>query len=525
MSNTPRKHRGKLNSKVAINTIRVESLPYLTFNGSNSIVPYGVDNIYPQRIINAIRKSPTAQGCVKRASEFIFGQGATTGETVVNRNGETLNDVIWQSIRNNYTRLGGLALHLNFNILGQVTEIFVADLQYLRKHRTLKAVDYGLWDSYYSYYAIRYVTLDLFGSKDPVEGIKEEGITKYNGQIFYFSLDNDIYPTSPLDSASISADFEKSAQIYPFANIKNGFSGNTVIKLPTLAQGEKAQKEVDTLNKNIEELHGEEKAGSSLVVPVPVDANGNVKDFKMIEHLSPTDVDGMFVNQNLKAEDDILKVYTMPKILLGKSDQGMFNEASFNDAFNYKNADTEMDRQIIERQFKKVLENSIFDVDGFELIPLEMKGAATTTVTVEGDDTTTEVSGISEEQLAAQATLKGSVGGVQGILQIQKEFAEGITSFGSAISILKLIYGFTEQEALDLLGNPQKVEEEPQESVVNQPEINPGNEVVRGLTGRQKQQLFSDIAKFKNGKITREQLEVMLKAYGLTEEDIEKMII
>ena len=121
-------------------------------------------------------------------------------------------------------------------------------------------------------------------------------------------------------------------------------------------------------------MHGEEKAGSSAIVPIPVDTQGNIKDFQMIEHLSPTDVDGLFVNQNTKAEDDILKVFTMPKILLGKADQGMFNQASFNDAFNYKNSDYEMDRKIIERQFRKVLSESVFNIDSFELIPLEFKG-------------------------------------------------------------------------------------------------------------------------------------------------------
>ena len=394
MPNTPRKNRGKLNSKAAINKIRVESLPYHTFNGSEAIIPYGTDNIYPQRIINAIRKSPTAQGCVKRFSEFVFGQGATNGETVVNRDGETLNDVIWQSIKNNYSRLGGFALHLNFNILGQVSEIFAVDIQYLRKHRTLKGVDYGVWDSYYSYYAINQISLDLYNCYDPIDRIKEQGITNYKGQIFMFSLDNDIYPTSPMDSASISADFEKSAQIYPFANIKNGFSGTTIIKLPTLTQGEKSQPQVDSLHEDIQDTHGEERAGSSIVVPVPVGTDGKINEFKMVENLSPTDIDGMFVNQNLKAEDDILKVYTMPKILLGKSDQGMFNEASFNDAFNYKNADTEMDRKIIERQFKKILTNSIFNVDSFELMPLEIK--ASKSVTVEADKVETQVDSLED---------------------------------------------------------------------------------------------------------------------------------
>lgn len=437
---TPRKDRGKLNPKLALNTIRVESLPYYSYTGSEAIVPYGEDNLYPQRIINAIKKSPTAKGCVKRFAEFVIGNGAgEAGEMIVNRSGETLNDIISQSVRNNYARLGGLALHLNFNVFGQVAEIYAVDMQYLRKHRGLKGVSYGIWEKRNSYFGLDHINIELYGECDPVEGIGRDGLFGYKGQVFWFSLDNDIYPDAPIDSASISADFEREAQIYPYANIRNGFSGNTIAKLPTLTQGEKSQAQADGLQEKLEEVHGAENAGSTIVVPVPVDAQGNARNYQMIEHLSPTNVDSLFVNQNEKAQNDILKVYTMPEILLGISSQGMFNEASFNDAFNYKNADTEGDRKIIERTFKKVLKNSVFDHESFEIIPLEMKGGAANS------------SGVESENL--------------------------------------------------------------------------GNEVLRGLTGRQKRQLLNEVDKYKREKITRDQLDVLMKSYGLNDDEIEKMLL
>ena len=133
----------------------------------------------------------------------------------------------------------------------------------------------------------------------------------------------------------------------------------------------------------------------------------------------------------------------MPKVLLGVSDSGMFNQASFNDAFNYKNADTEGDRKIIEEEFEKILECSIFPLEIVEIVPLEMKGdqtEATATVTVE------------EEQ------------------------------------------------------------------------VNTGNETLRSLTGKQKAQMLREIDKYKNGKINRKQLDVLLRSYGLSQEEIEEMI-
>lgn len=52
----------------------------------------------------------------------------------------------------------------------------------------------------------------------------------------------------------------------------------------------------------------------------------------------------------------------------------------------------------------------------------------------------------------AQAALRGSVGGVQGILQIQQSVEAGSTSRESAITILMQIYGFDEPTANQILG-------------------------------------------------------------------------
>lgn len=69
------------------------------------------------------------------------------------------------------------------------------------------------------------------------------------------------------------------------------------------------------------------------------------------------------------------------------------------------------------------------------------------------------VSEVSEETKQAQATLKGSVGGVQGILGIQQSVSQGLTDFESAITILTEIYGFTRGIASALLGKPEIKEE------------------------------------------------------------------
>lgn len=70
------------------------------------------------------------------------------------------------------------------------------------------------------------------------------------------------------------------------------------------------------------------------------------------------------------------------------------------------------------------------------------------------EDTTTNVGGIPQEQLEAQANLRGTVGGVQGILAIQASVSQGITDFDSALATMVEIYGFTDETARRILGTP-----------------------------------------------------------------------
>lgn len=58
-----------------------------------------------------------------------------------------------------------------------------------------------------------------------------------------------------------------------------------------------------------------------------------------------------------------------------------------------------------------------------------------------------------QANVEAQANLRGSVGGVQGILELQRSVQDGITSRESAIVVLMQIYGFDEQTANDILGS------------------------------------------------------------------------
>jgi hypothetical protein len=61
----------------------------------------------------------------------------------------------------------------------------------------------------------------------------------------------------------------------------------------------------------------------------------------------------------------------------------------------------------------------------------------------------------SDIEAEAKANLKGSVGGVQGILDIQASVAAGTTERSAALAVLDKIYGFSGEDAEAILGEPK----------------------------------------------------------------------
>jgi hypothetical protein len=90
------------------------------------------------------------------------------------------------------------------------------------------------------------------------------------------------------------------------------------------------------------------------------------------------------------------------------------------------------------------------------MVPIIQSYIPKTLIDVNSDSNQT---GIQDGELArqraeAQANLKGTVGGVQGILQIQQSVAQGITQKDAAIELLETIYGFDKETAQRLVGDP-----------------------------------------------------------------------
>jgi HK97 family phage portal protein len=97
--------------------------------------------------------------------------------------------------------------------------------------------------------------------------------------------------------------------------------------------------------------------------------------------------------------------------------------------------------------------------EDFEIVPDELNKPPEMEVKESNEAPTTEgEEAPTDANAEAQARLRGSVGGVQGLLEIQAAVSAGTTTYSAAITILTVVYGFDEQTAREMLGDESEIQ-------------------------------------------------------------------
>jgi len=125
----------------------------------------------------------------------------------------------------------------------------------------------------------------------------------------------------------------------------------------------------------------------------------------------------------------------VPKILIDyeTSNLGTTSGEAIMQAVNFYNAITEDDRAAISQMFKEIF--SKFDN---EILANNQDWSIKPLVLLQKEESKDDPIDV---KLKSQAELKGSVGGVTALIQLQQSVAQGYTSIDAAIATLEEIYG------------------------------------------------------------------------------------
>lgn len=416
----------------------------------DDIVAYGSQesraNTYPQEIEYAAARSSIETACARVMAEFLYGDGfedERLANAIVNSKGQTANELLWQEA-NKLSKFGGISLFFNLALSGEYASVESYPFTFVRlgiPDEMHGFTHVRVWDNWagesprINPNTAEIETIKLFNPERIRQDIIEAGgVSECNGQMMYCSMNGVEYPIAPGDCAS--EQILATGNIPEFANkyIQNGFSASAVIvdedgfpNDPEWQQQEERQ---------IRTLSGLRNAGKI----------GLLYGNKKLMPLSQTNnLDKEYVEIHERLKQDIVEARSIPPVLLGRTRQGGFpNSDEMRDAYKLYNKKTTPYRHFLSRQFKKFGDHFIYDLgDNYNIKVANFD--------YNNNQKERTLDSSNPDQAKAQAQLRGSVGGVQGLLQVAESFRRGTISELSAITVLEEIYGFTNDVAKDIL--------------------------------------------------------------------------
>ena len=405
----------------------------------------GDDDLYPSRIRLVKQNSVTATSACQIMSQFILGSGPSVDYIVNKRKNYSLYDIA-EMVADDLAEQKGCFIHVNYDIEGIPNYIDVLDYS---KCRIAKEDDLGYrgciyyypdlnkrkeFKKFYPFNSDKKIILEQrrrdAGKSDDLTDL----VSRYRGQVYFLNLEpNKEYPLSFLDPVYNDADSEFRISEFKNSSARKGFIGKVIATVLKTDDQVEARKMDTALLKML----GTDNTGNLLKLETELDADGKLSPVIMFETIASNIDDKMFAHTEESITKSILTAFNnVPKQLVMSADSSLFGASgdsirAMQEFYQYQ---TRNERKKMESALRRITGNA-----DLTIVPLIQK---------DGVEVTDKVAD-------AQAQLKGSVGGVQGILSIQEKVSQGISDRDSAIAILEEVFGFETDKASRIVGTPE----------------------------------------------------------------------
>lgn len=342
------------------------------WRGNLAIQPYDEDNKYPQRTLILANTSGTATVCINIAAKYYAGNGFKNlafNDYIVNRKRLTAGKLL-RHLAKDYARWNGLAVHLNYNMAGEITEANYLPFSYCRLKQpddlgyVSKIAVSDKWGDRISQTDMRFI--DVFNPDPEIVQKQIEqagGIDKYWGQVFWLSAEDEAYPLAPYDSVLEDIESEGRTKNFKRKLIATGYHAGG-----TLSTGAfNTEEERTDFNKKFEDFQGDDNAGNILHVEIKSEEERPKFDpFQMITN------DTIYSYTESSVQENIRTVFGIPSPLIGKDIAGKLGMSQMvADAINIYNMATDGERKLLSEVFKKIFTHWAKPVgNDFEILPL-----------------------------------------------------------------------------------------------------------------------------------------------------------
>ncbi len=340
------------------------------------IQSYGDDNLYPQTVRNIIAASSTGSECADRLTDFIEGNGfreVAFSEYVVNRKGDTTDD-IHALVCRDVADFNGLALHVNYNVYGQIVELHHIPFENCRlleeddngyvakiavhpdwtgkKTRNGKAILVKKENIDY---------IDVFNPRKEVVLAQIEdagGIEYYKGQVLWVSMaGKQTYPTGKSDRVITEMSTDEGLSNVKYRNVRNNFFPGSIVftkkgsNITFDADGNevKGVDDDEGFTDALIQLQGDTNCGKIMEVTLESD-----EEKPEVVPLHSTNYDKEFTVTDASVVERIYSAYGQEPWYCIRIGKVGFSGDILEDAFEYYNSIVSKQQRLIERTFDRI---------------------------------------------------------------------------------------------------------------------------------------------------------------------------
>lgn len=346
------------------------STPYVSTLG---IQAYGKDNLYPQMLRRVVLSSPTGQGCLRRYTRFIEGNGLLDiglSEKVIDRRGNSV-DALLQLMCADLAMYGGLALHINYNIFGQIVEVNHVPFEMCRLEeaddmgRVNRIVVHPDWLGRQSRKGktmqITRKTCDYLPIFNPRREVVMEqmdnvgGEELYRGQILYFGQGYNRYPISRADSVITEMSTDEGLANVKYRNVRNNFlpAGMLFTYRGADTQTDDLHRQnPDEFSEILKQFQGDSKA--CRILEVVLESNESKPEYMAF----PTNnFDKEFTATEESVTARIYAAYGQENFYCIRTGKVGFSGDVTRDAFDVYNSEVNPEQRTIERILSRIFEH------------------------------------------------------------------------------------------------------------------------------------------------------------------------
>lgn len=439
------------------------------FNKRLGVIFDGEDNLKPLIIENLIDSSPTAFQCAWLYESFLGGGGFEVDLSEVNLsedefNKQNPNNLLFD-ISEVLSRHQGVFINVGYNANFEKDSFKIIPRTLCRVGKKDSADFSGKilvspkgWGK-----SLKAAEIDVFDTYNPRPDVIQAqveaagGWENYKGQVLFFKLSNKYtYPKSLIETAYTFADVENQLGLYYNATTKRSFEDSTIIRHRKFEK----KSDEEAFEKNIKALSGLENGSSKMLVEDDwndeTDKIGNLR----FETLKNNVRSEKYAHFETSSANFIRKAFKNIPPQLVDYVAGKLGNTSGEDlikAQSIYNSLISKDQEKVEMLFKELFRNYKENINPSKNWTIKQYSLLDDgTVNYEGTNPVQQTSEELDAQAirTAQATLRGSVGGVTSILAIQASVVAKTTTLDSGVAMLINIFGYSDEVARRILGTP-----------------------------------------------------------------------